>query len=145
MQANSAVATSSMAVSANVLTACLVAATPLAFGSYDVAGGAVNISSTVSVTCTGNSSYTIALGAGSGSGATFATRKMTFGANTLNYSIYTDSARSSVWGDGTSGSNTVAGTGTLGVTTHTAYGSIPAAQPANAGAYSDIVSITLNY
>lgn len=145
IQANSASAISTMPVTATVLTACLVAATPLAFGNYDISGAAVNVSSTVSVTCTGNSSYTIALGAGSGTGATFATRKMTFGANTLNYSIYTDSARTNVWGDGTSGSSTVAGTGTLGVTTHTAYGSIPAAQSANAGVYSDTVNVTLNY
>ena len=145
IQTNAATATSTMAVSAVVLTACSVAASPLTFGSYDVSGAAVNVSSTVGVTCTGGSSYTIALGVGGGSGATFATRKMSFGAGTLHYSIYTDAARTAVWGDGTGGSNTVSGTGSLGLVTHTAYGSIPAGQSANAGVYTDSVSVTLNY
>lgn len=145
MQASAATATATMPVSATVLTACLVAATPLTFGNYDIAGTAVSISSTVAVTCTGSSSYTVALGVGSGSGASFATRKMTYGAETLNYSIFTDAARTTVWGDGTSGSSTVAGTGTLGATTHTAYGTIPAAQSVNAGVYTDTVTVTLNY
>lgn len=145
MQTNAATATSTMAVSTTVLTACLVTATPLAFGSYDIAGSAVNVSSTVGVTCTGSSSYTIALGTGGGSGATFASRKMSFGSNTLNYSIYTDATRTTVWGDGTAGTSTVSGTGSLGLVTHTAYGSIPASQSANAGLYTDSVSVTLNY
>lgn len=145
IQTNAATATSTMAVSATVLTACSVAASPLTFGSYDVAGAAVNVSSTVEVTCTGGSSYTIALGVGGGSGATFASRKMSFGRGTLSYSIYTDAARTVVWGDGTGGSNTVSGTGSLSMVTHTAYGSIPAGQSTNAGVYTDSVSVTLNY
>lgn len=145
IQTNAATATSTMAVSATVLTACLVTSTPLVFGVYDTSGAAINVSSTVGVTCTGNSSYTIALGAGTGFGATFAARKMSFGEATLDYNIYTDAAHTTVWGNGTVGGSTVSGTGTLGLVTHTAYGSIPAGQSTDAGVYTDSVSVTLNY
>jgi spore coat protein U-like protein len=135
-----------MLVTATVLTSCLVSALPLVFGNYDPSNvTATTATTTASVTCTGASSYTLAMNAGTGSGATIATRKMTFGGSTLNYSIYTTGAHTTTWGDGTAGSATVPGTGLLGVTTHTIYGSIPPGQSPNAGAYTDTISITLTY
>ena len=145
MQSQAATATNVITVSATVLSACLVTATPLAFGLYDTAGLAVNATSSVGVTCTGTTSYTIALGAGAGTGATFASRKMTDGTQMLNYSIYTNNSLTTVWGDGTAGSSVVSGTGTLGTVLHSVYGKIPAGQAVNAGVYSDAVTVTLTY
>jgi spore coat protein U-like protein len=53
--------------------------------------------------------FTVKLSTG-GSGSY--TRQMTSGAAHLNYKIYTDSARSSIWGDGTGGTsyNTISST-----------------------------------
>jgi spore coat protein U-like protein len=70
---------------------------------------------------------------------------MTSGLNLLNYSIYTNASHTTVWGDGTSGSSVVSGSGILGVTSHTAYGQIPASQTADAGVYADVVTVNLNY
>lgn len=45
-----------------------------------------------------------------GVGATVAVRKMTSGANTLDYYLYQDSGHTQVWGE-TSGTDTVSSTG----------------------------------
>lgn len=145
IQSQAATATSVMAVSATVLTACVVVATPLTFGSYDTTAGAVDASATVNVTCTGGANYTIALDTGAGTGATFASRKMTSGLNLLNYSVYSDTTHATVWGDGTLGSSVASGTGSLGTVSHTAYGRIAGSQAVNAGVYADVVTVTLNY
>jgi spore coat protein U-like protein len=136
-------ATATMSVSATVLSACVVGATPLAFGNYT--GAVSNQTANVAVTCTNGTSYTVALNNGTGSGATAALRQMTGPASaTLGYAIYSDSARSVVWGS-TTGTNTVAGTGTGLLQTITAYGQIPASQAPSPGAYTDTVTVTLTY
>ncbi|MEZ0231700.1 MAG: spore coat U domain-containing protein [Methylophilaceae bacterium] len=146
-QVQAATATTTMLVTATVLTSCLVTALPLAFGNYDPSSVTDRTTTTTTtVTCTGvANNYTLAMNAGTGSGATVAARKMTFGASTLNYSVYTTAAHTTVWGDGTAGTGTVTGNGVLGVTNHTVYGVIPAGQSPNAGAYSDTINITLTY
>lgn len=133
-------------VTANVVATCSVTATDLAFGNYDAASGTpTDASSTVNVTCTNNHGYTVALDAGTGSGATVAVRRMTNGANTLDYSMYTDAGRTTVWGDGTLSTSTQAGTGNGAAQALTVYGRIPVGQYVTAGAYSDVVTATVTY
>jgi spore coat protein U-like protein len=65
------------------------------------------------------------------------------GANTLNYNLYMDAARTVVWGDKSSGtSNYTALLAALPVTL-SVYGRIPARQNAKAGNFADTVVITL--
>jgi spore coat protein U-like protein len=136
-------ATGSMAVSATVLSYCTVSAASLPFGNYQSV--AVTMTTTVTATCTTGTTYNIGLDPGQGSGATVTTRKMTLSAgNTLNYSLYSDSAYSVVWGN-TIGTNTVTGTGTGIGQPITVYGKIPAAQFSAPGAYTDTVAVTLTY
>ena len=143
--ADAATATATIAVSANVLANCGVSASPLAFGTYSpAASSATNATTTLAVTCTNGTTYTVSLSAGSGTGATIATRKLTSGSNTLNYSLYSNAAATTVWGD-TVGTNTVAGTGSGAAQNLTVYGSIPASQNAFAGSYTDTVNVTLTY
>jgi spore coat protein U-like protein len=54
---------------------------------------------TLNVQCTNTTPYHIGLDAGTGTAATVAVRKMTNGSNTINYSLYTDSTRTTVWGN----------------------------------------------
>jgi spore coat protein U-like protein len=135
---------------------CGVSAPALAFGPYDVfAGTQVTSSSTVSVTCTlvGSAAttvnYTVALS--SGSSGTFVQRTMKSGAAALGYNLYSDTTRTTVWGDGTGSAPTVSGTMKLKNSTPvitddiTAYGSVPALQDALVGAYSDNITITVSY
>src|SRR5207245_5087488 len=77
-------------------------------------------------------------------------RKLSAGASTLTYNIYTDSARTLVWGDGTNGtavvtdSYTMAGSSTT--RTYTVYGRIFGAQnQATIGSYSEASGVTLSY
>lgn len=142
---HAATATATVLVSASVGQICVVAATPLAFGVYDPTTVIPKDGqSTISVTCTMGVTYTIGLSAGTGSGATTSVRKMTYGSNTLNYSLYQSATYSSLWGNAI-GTDTVAGTGTGLVVNHTVYGRIPAQQLIPLGAYADTVSVVVTY
>ena len=71
---------------------------------------------------------------------------MTSGSNLLSYNLYTDSARTSVWGDGTGSTNTIGGTGTGGSQAVTVYGRVSLGQTGvPAGSYADTVAVTITY
>lgn len=94
--------------------------------------------------------YDIALGK-SPSSTNFSSRQMVSGASLLNYDFYTSSAYSSIWGDGTGGSQKVSGTLSILVIGGTSkqlivYGRIPGSQSAvRTGSYSDAVVVTVTY
>jgi spore coat protein U-like protein len=137
--------TTTFGVSATVINQCLVSATNLAFGNYDPTSNIDTTSTnTLSVTCTLSDSYTIALNGGTTSGGTIAQRLMTDGSNTINYNIYQNSAHTTLWGDGATGT-TEAGTGTGIVQTYTAYGIVPKQQVIPTGTYTDTITVTLNF
>jgi spore coat protein U-like protein len=129
-------------VTANVQATCLIAATPLNFGTYD--GTLNNKTSNVNVTCTNTTPYNVGLDAGTASGATVTTRKMVNGANTLSYSLFSDSAETKNWGN-TIGTDTVTGTGNGTSQALTVYGQIPASQYVTPATYSDTITATLTY
>ena len=139
-------ATTTFNVTGTVIGACNVSAAPLSFGTAIPSTIAANIdvSANMSVTCTNSAPYTVALDVGTGSGATFGSRKMTSGANTMTYSLFTDSGRTLVWGDGTSSSNLYSGTGSGIAQSIPVYGRIPP-QTVSAGSYSDTITVTLTY
>mgnify|MGYP003576107989 CR=1 FL=1 len=90
-------ASSTLGVSATVTENCTVSTAPVAFGSVNtLSGGNVDATGGVTVTCTNGTPWAAAASAGTGSGASMATRKMVSGANTLNYTLYTNAARTSV-------------------------------------------------
>jgi spore coat protein U-like protein len=144
-------AITSFQVSATVLKSCSVNATALAFPNYTPGGGAVTGTSTVSVSCTNGTTYTVLLNAGSTAGGTIAQRLMANGANTLEYNLYTTNTYATVFGDGTSSSATQGGTGAgvASTTAFTVYGNLPdsannkAAVPG--GPYTDTIGVTVNY
>jgi spore coat protein U-like protein len=131
---------------------CTVSATPVSFGSYNVFNATpLDATGTIRVSCTGLVgllvSYNIKLSAGlSGS---YAPRQMANGANRLNYNLYTDATRLTVWGDGSAWTSFVSNTITLlllGVTVnHTVYGRVPALQNVAVGSYSDNITVTLTF
>ena len=95
-----------------LLESCSVSAQPTAFGSYNPTSGAVlDTTGQITVTCTAvlsiAVSYTISLSAG-GSGSATA-RRMSGSSATLPYNLYTDSTRSTIWGNGTGGTGTQCG------------------------------------
>ena len=123
-----ATTSSTFQVTANVVAQCSISAANLGFDAVDPLGGNVDASSALTVKCTKNSAYTVGLDAGVTVGATIAARKMANGADIMNYNLYTDAARASVWGNttGTWASGTGAGMGTA--QTLTVYGRVPTGQ-----------------
>src|SRR6516165_538609 len=75
---------------ANATATCTLSASGVSFGVFS--GSQLTFTGTVTMDCTGSgtSNYTLKLSTG-GSG-TFSTRRMSSGANTLTYNLYTDSA-----------------------------------------------------
>ena len=145
--AQAATASGTLTVTASVASVCLIANGTLAFGSYDpTSGAALNGSTTVTLTCTLGTPYQIGLDAGAGSGATVALRKLTSGANTLDYRLFRDASRTLNWGN-TPGTDTLGGTSSSGSlsNTITIYGQIPASAAVPTGSYSDSVAITVTY
>lgn len=138
---------SNLGVSATVAANCTISTTALDFGSIDtLSATAVLGTGGVEIACTNGSSWTATADVGGGSGATFATRRMTSGTDTLNYSLFTDSARTIVWGDGSSSTGVIASTGTGAAQNITIYGRIPGSQTGvPAGDYSDTVAVTVTY
>ena len=145
--ANAGTASSTMSVTATVTANCTVSTSALAFGSVDTISGS-NVDSTggLTITCTNGTAWAASAGVGGGSGASYANRRMTQGANLLNYNIYTSAARTTVWGNGTSGTATIGGTGTGTSQSVTVYGRVGSGQTSvPAGAYADTVAVTVTY
>jgi spore coat protein U-like protein len=136
-------ATGTIAVSATVITLCTIVTLPLAFGNY-TSTTVSDASSNITVACTSGVPYTVGLSVGNGSGASVATRKMTSGANTLNYGLFSDPGYATPWGP-TVGTNTVAGTGNGVAQILPVYGQIPSGQASPTGLYGDLVTATLNF
>lgn len=136
--------TTTFQVTANVQAACLInSAANLDFGSYS--GSRVDATSDISVTCTNTTNYDVGLDAGTSTGATVTTRKMTGpGGALLAYNLYSDSSHSVNWGN-TIGVDTVAGVGSGSAQTLTVYGRTPAGQHPTPGGYTDTITVTLTF
>lgn len=150
-QASAATATTTFQVTATVLKTCQVnVPAALGFGNYTPGTGAVTAVATVNVNCTKTTPFTVALNAGTTTGGTIAQRLMASGVNTLQYNLYTSNAYTTIFGDGTGGSSTQAGTG-AGLATassYTVYGQLldsAANQAAVPGAYADTITVTVTY
>lgn len=146
--ASAATTTSSLTVNATVTANCSVSTTAVSFGNINVLSG-TNTDATggLSVTCTNGTAWSASADAGLGTGASLSTRKMASGANLLNYALYTDSARTIVWGDAaTAATAKFSGTGTGAAQASTIYGRVASGQTSvPAGSYADTVTVTVTY
>ncbi len=71
---------------------------------------------------------------------------MTSGANLLNYALYTNSGRTTLWGDGAADGAAFSGTGDGTAQASTIYGRVPSGQTSvPIGSYADTVAVTLTY
>jgi spore coat protein U-like protein len=137
-------------VSATVASNCFIDTTDMVFGSFD---GTVDVdsTSTVSVRCSKNAPFDIALNVGTTAGATYGQRLLAGpGGDTLQYNLYTPAGFGTIWGNNTGGTGWVSGSGTgLGNTINfTVNGRIPnsvANQAAGIGNYSDVITATVSY
>lgn len=141
--------TTNLVVSAKTVGRCAISASDLAFSTTIPTPIQTNwdASSTLTVTCSAPSSYSIALSLGAGGGASCAARKMLSagGGDTLDYNLFIDPARTQVWGNGAAGcANLYIGTGTGAPQLLSVYGRIPPQTPA-LGAFGDTVVATMTF
>ncbi len=119
---------------------CSVQSAGVAFGAYDTLDPSpLDGIGSVHVDCDSDTSLTVDLGSGTGS---FDQRRMSGGAASLDYNLYTEGTRSIVWGDGINGSDVSASGSSIDLPI---YGRIPARQNVPVGTYSDTVIITVSY
>lgn len=136
-----------LAVTASVVNACTFSSSPtLAFGVYSPASASTVQNSTVAVTCTNTSGYSIASDIGTGSGASYTNRKLTAAGSTLNYNLYLGTNQTQVWGDGTSSTQPLTGTGNGLSQVIEFNGQIPSGQTSvMAGSFTDTVTMTVTF
>jgi len=146
LHAQSLTATTTFRVTAKVQAVCAITASDLVFGNYTSSTGTPLLGTTIlSATCTPGTTYNLGLNAGTSPGATVNQRKMvSTGASALNYQLYSDASRTTIWGN-TAGTDTVTGAGTGLAISHTVYGAVPAAQVVPAGDYADTITVTILY
>jgi spore coat protein U-like protein len=131
---------------ATVTNTCFIGTQTLAFGPDNrVLRAAVRTVGALSVQCTANNPYAIALNGGTVSGKPGA-RQMANAATgeRINYEI-SGTQDGPLWGDGTAGTSMVTGTGTGGVQTVRMYGKVPAQRTPSPGSYRDTVTATIYF
>ena len=140
-------------------TSCSVAATGVSFGAYDISLATPNDSiGDVTVTCTylppgGATGMNIQASLSPGMSGSYSPRQMAFGPERLNYNLFLDAARTSIWGNGLSGTGIATASFTVGPGvgngTRSAqfpvYGRVPAQQVVGMGAYSDTIVVTVTF
>lgn len=136
--------TDDMPVTITIENACEISAAPttLDFGTHGVLSTDVDNTSTIGVTCTTDAPYDIGLDGGA-SGDTSA-RTMTDGTNFVEYQLYQETGRTTVWGD-TIATDTLADTGTGTEQQISVYGRVPVQATPPAGTYDDTVTVTVTY
>jgi spore coat protein U-like protein len=131
-------------VSLTITSDCSIAANALNFGTNGVIAAAINQATTLSVTCSNSTPYVVGLDGGNVSGSTVTTRLMGAGAATVQFQLYQDSSRTTVWGN-TSGTNTVSGTGNGSAQTLNVYGSVPVQATPTANTYTTTVTASITF
>ncbi len=141
-----ATTTGLMPVTGQTLAACIVAATPMAFGTLNLLGATPNDSTAVvTVTCTPGTAYNVGLDNGQNFATASRHMKSATTAAVVPYALYSDTTRATPWGQ-TIGTNTVPGTATVVPTLLTVYGRVPSGTtPVAADLYLDTVTVTLTY
>ena len=117
------------------------------FGTYFALTGDKDAQANLNFTClpTGlelTVAYTVQISAGLSANAL--QRRLYFGGSALAYNLFTDPARTQVFGDGNGGTSVVAGSCTA-LCPVPVYGRLYGAQSGPAGPYSDAVTVQINF
>ena len=127
--------------------ACSLTSTTILFGSYDIFSSTpLDTLGQIIFRC-GNSDHNISISIDKGGAPTFDPRRLLNGASTLNYNLYLDAARTTIWGDGTGGTQNffVQNPANNQDIRIPLYGRIPAGQGTSAGNYSNTLTVTINF
>ena len=141
--------TTTFNTNSSVAAKCNVSAANLSFGAVNPLITQTDAATTLTVNCTKNSPYTVGLNAGVTTGATIAQRKMANGADIMNYNLYTNAARTTIWGNSAVAPTWVSGNGAgLAIAqTLTVYGRVASGQTnlAVGNFQENTVTVTVTY
>jgi spore coat protein U-like protein len=135
--------TTTFNVTATVPTSCTVTANNLNFGTVGVLTANTDATTTLSPKCTNGAAYNIGLDKGL-NGSSVTARQMKAGSALVNYSLFSNSGRTTNWGN-TVGTDTVSGNGIGSAQSLTVYGRIPPQTTPSPGTYNDTIVVTLTY
>ncbi len=135
---------------------CTVSATGVSLGSYTPnqaapadSAGRITIACNKGALDTLPSTVTYSLSISRGSSNSYTPRELKSGPHALQYNLYYDALRGSVWGDATGGTSRLTGALPLqpvtATETHSIYGRIFAGQNVWPGAYADSLVVTIDY
>ncbi|HXE80604.1 MAG TPA: spore coat U domain-containing protein [Vicinamibacterales bacterium] len=133
---------------ARLEAACTVSATGVSFGSYDILSPTPDDSTGSIVILCSPGDKNIQVSLSTGSSGTYTARTLVNGSDVLLYNLYSDAARTVVWGDGTGGTSVLLipnWTGGRKPKTYVIYGRMPAQQNAAAGTYADSIVVTVDF
>lgn len=146
---NNVIDSTTVIAQANVSNSCTVAASDLAFGTHSHLASAINASTSLGVSCSVGTPYSVRMDGGT-TANNVADRRMGRNgtgpaAQGVAYQLRHGSPNGPLWGDGTSGTTALGGTGTGGAQTVPVYGRVlPQAVPLP-GRYEDTVTVTVQY
>ena len=137
--------TFAFSVAATVVNNCNISATNVSFAAAGVLSSALNATGSITAQCTNGDAYRIALNGGASGNVAARQMARSGGGGTVNYQLYVDSAHTSAWGDGTSGTAMAPGTGTGNQRALNVYGVVPAQTSPVPGSYSDTITATISF
>lgn len=137
-------ATNQFRVSVNPISSCTVSAAPLIFLIPVPTNSNVDSTSTITIKCPANTAFVIDIDTGLYANG-INRRVYNAGYNAyINYNIYKDPPRSSVWGTG--GAKNVAGnSGLTGISLLTVYGRVASVKTLKSGSYNDTLTVTVTF
>jgi spore coat protein U-like protein len=137
-----------MDVSATVLANCQLVVPPLTFGVYDPLSShsmqPADASATVTVSCTRNTGATLSFDFGLHAASDSDRSLAGPGSESLRYQIYRDAARSQVWARGAD-SVRILSRGISSPEQLTVFGRILPRQEVEPGAYTDVLTATVDF
>jgi len=128
---------------------CSATTTPLNFSNYDVFSTLpLDSTGNVTISCTNPEAKPVQVEVtiSSGSSGSFNPRQMALAgaSDRMNYYLFLDASKTTIWGDGTGGTATFTSTVVRNPTVNAViYGRVPARQNLRAGVYSDTLLITV--
>ncbi|MCX7856440.1 MAG: spore coat U domain-containing protein [Deltaproteobacteria bacterium] len=126
---------------------CTITASNLTFSEYNpLSSSHTDYTGILTIYCDKTSNVQVSIGPSSNSGFNpRRLRNVEYG-EMLNYNIYTDAARTRIWGDGTSGTYTVrANVKKNSSVLLKVYGRVFATQEVGTGFYTDQLAVTISY
>jgi spore coat protein U-like protein len=125
---------------------CTIWSAPVVFGTYDVFTTApLDSTSGLAFDCNGGA-RNVSISISRGQAGSYVPRKLKKGTESLNYNLFLDAARTTIWGDGSGASETYFNRNPPNsYVVVPIYARVTAEQDVSAGTYADTVTVTINF